>query len=386
VLASTLNLEELLRRLLSAVMAAIPSADRGAVLLLDETGERLVARTQVGYAYLHVGESMLGRGEHPLLWATLEGQAILVPDVDAGESLFVPLAREVLPPQSTIIAPLRYRGGPIGVVVLTNVNRKSAFNLQDLALLSAFADQAAVAVENARLYEEAQGKAVLEERQRLARALHDSVTQSLYSLTLFTQTAQRRASAGDMDRVQENLRQISETAAQSLKDMRLLVYELRRTDLEKIGLVAALKQRLNSVEKRAGVDARLEAVEHLDLPAWAEETLYSIASEAMNNSLKHAAASSLQVSVQLTDNSVELRVADNGVGFDLQAARESGGLGLISMRERTEQAGGTLGIEAERGKGTTVKVSLPLGTDGTDGRAAGATVATVGTVGGEEGA
>ena len=113
-------------------------------------------------------------------------------------------------------------------------------------------------MENARLYEDAQGKAVLEERQRLARALHDSVTQSLYSLTLFTQTAQRRAGAGDMDRVQENLRQISETAAQSLKDMRLLVYELRRTDLEKIGLVAALQQRLNSVEKRAGMDARLD--------------------------------------------------------------------------------------------------------------------------------
>jgi PAS domain S-box-containing protein len=361
VLASTLDLEELLRRLLSAVMAAIPSADRGAVLLLDETGERLVARTQVGYVSLHVGETMMGRDEHPLLWATLEGQAILVPDVDAGESLFVPLAREVQPPQSTVIAPLRYRGGPIGVVVLTNIDRKAAFHLQDLALLSAFADQAAVAVENARLYEEAQGKAVLEERQRLARALHDSVTQSLYSLTLFTQTAMRRASAGDLERVQENLRQISETAAQSLKDMRLLVYELRRTDLEKIGLVAALQQRLNSVEKRAGVDARLEAVEHLDLPAWAEEALYSIASEAMNNSLKHAAATSLQVSVQLANSTVELRVADNGVGFDPQAARESGGLGLISMRERTEQAGGTLIIETERGKGTTVKVSLPSG-------------------------
>ena len=263
VLASTLDLEELLRYLLSAAMEAIPSADRGAVLLLDKAGERLVARTQVGYASLRVGESMVARDEQPLLWATLEGQSVLVPDVDAGDSVFVPLAREVRSPQSSVIAPLRYRGGPIGVVVLTNFTRKSAFGRQDLELLSAFADQAAVAVENARLYEDAQGKAVLEERQRLARALHDSVTQSLYSLTLFTQTAQRRAGAGDMERVQENLRQISETAAQSLKDMRLLIYELRRTDLEQIGLVAALQQRLNSVEKRAGMDARLDSAEHL---------------------------------------------------------------------------------------------------------------------------
>jgi PAS domain S-box-containing protein len=364
VLASTLDLEELLRRLLSAGMAAIPSADRGAVLLLDKAGERLVARTQVGYATLRVGESAVRREENPLLWGTLEGKSVLVPDVEGGSSGFVSLATEQRPPQSAVLAPLRYRGGPIGVLVLTNFSRKSAFGAQDLQLLSAFADQAAVAVENARLYEDAQGKAVLEERQRLARALHDSVTQSLYSLTLFTQTAQRRASAGDLERVQENLRQVSETAAQSLKDMRLLVYELRRTDLEQIGLVAALLQRLNSVEKRAGVDARLDAAERLDLPAWAEEALYSIASEAMNNSLKHAAASALQVSVRLADNRVDLQVSDNGLGFDLEAARRSGGLGLTSMRERTEQAGGTLTIDAETGKGTTVKVSLPLAPDG----------------------
>ncbi len=364
VLASTLDLEELLRRLLSAVLAAIPSADRGAVLLLDKAGERLVARVQVGYAFLRAGETAFARDENPLLWDTLEGRSVLVPDVLGGTSGFVPLATEVRPAQSAVVAPLRYRGGPIGVVVLTSLARKSAFGLHDLELLSAFAAQAAVAVENARLYEDAQGKAVLEERQRLARALHDSVTQSLYSLTLFTQTAQRRASAGDMERVQENLRQISETAAQSLKDMRLLVYELRRTDLEKIGLVAALQQRLNSVEKRAGMDARLDAPEHLDLPAWAEEALYSIASEALNNSLKHAGASAMQVRVQSVDGRVDLQITDNGLGFDVIAARVSGGLGLTSMQERTEQAGGTLIIETGAGKGTTVKVSMPLTADG----------------------
>lgn len=243
-------------------------------------------------------------------------------------------------------------------------SRASRPSVSTIWSFSAFAAQAAVAVENARLYEDAQGKAVLEERQRLARALHDSVTQSLYSLTLFTQTAQRRADAGDMERVQENLWQISETAAQSLKDMRLLVYELRRSDLEKIGLVAALKQRLNSVEKRAGVDARLDAPDHLDLPPWAEEALYSITSEALNNSLKHAGASSLQVSVRMRDHQVELQVTDNGQGFDIQVARESGGLGLASMRERTEEAGGTLVVEAGVGKGTTVKVNMPLTEDG----------------------
>lgn len=207
---------------------------------------------------------------------------------------------------------------------------------------------------------EAQTRAALEERQRLARELHDSVTQSLYSLTLLAEAGRRTAAAGDLAKATGVIARLGETAQQALKEMRLLVFELRPLALETEGLVDALRQRLEAVEKRAGLQATLHAEALPDLPAPVEHGLYRIAQEALNNALKHAGAAAVTVRLRAAAGQVELEVADDGRGFEPAAVRGGGGLGLVSIHERAAALGGAVQIRSAPGAGTRVQVNVPL--------------------------
>jgi signal transduction histidine kinase len=287
-------------------------------------------------------------------WVVRSGKPLLVPDVGQ-EPRFHPLpqAGEI---RSELAVPLKTKEQVIGVLIVSS-DRLSAFDESDQEVLQSLASQAAVAIENARLYERAQQVAVLEERGRLARELHDSVTQSLYSLTLMAETGWRSARAGDLEPTMGYLGRLGEVAQQALKEMRLLVYELRPLALVKEGLVGALQRRLDAVEGRAGVEARMLVEEGIELAPPVEEALYRIALEALNNALKHAAASSVVVRIRGDGERVELEISDNGCGFDPSAAGDAGGMGLRSMRDRAEGLGGELGILSAPGEGTRVTVS-----------------------------
>jgi signal transduction histidine kinase len=232
------------------------------------------------------------------------------------------------------------------------------FDAEQIALAIAFADQAALAIENAWLHEQARGAAVTQERSRLARELHDSVTQQMYSLTLLAEGWRRLARAGQLEDVEAALAELGEIAQQALKEMRLMIYELRTPALERVGFLAALQQRLALVENRSGIQAQLVAEEPVELPPALDEGLYRIAVEALNNSLKHAAATEVTVSLRCRPERIELAVIDNGLGFD-PAASVSRGLGLSGLYERAEKLGGTLAIESAPSHGTTVRVSFP---------------------------
>jgi len=202
--------------------------------------------------------------------------------------------------------------------------------------------------------------AVMEERNRIARELHDSATQSLYSLALFAEAALRLADSGDIDGMTDHLRQLGETSQLALKEMRLLVYELRPLALETEGFVGALQQRLDAVEARVGVKTRLLVEQLIDLPSHVEEALYRVTEEALNNTLKHAAASSVEVRIHINAGRLELEVRDNGRGFDPDIASTQGGVGLVGIRERVEELGGTLEITSAPGKGTSITVNLTV--------------------------
>jgi len=233
------------------------------------------------------------------------------------------------------------------------------FSEEEVISLDAIADQVGGAVENGFLYQQAEQLAVMEERNRLARELHDSVTQSLYSLTLYAEVGRRAIEAGDVEHVMDHLTQVGQVAHQTLKEMRLLVFELRTVALETEGLVGALQQRLDAVEKRAGVEARLVVEDMVELPAAVEEGLYRIAQESLNNALKHAAASMVTVRIDTDSEWAELEVIDNGRAFDSKAVNHTGGMGLGSMRERAERLGGSLTILSEPGKGTRIWAKIP---------------------------
>jgi len=201
-------------------------------------------------------------------------------------------------------------------------------------------------------------KAVSDERQRLARELHDSVTQALYGITLYSQAAAGQLSLGHADRVAEQLRELQDTSLEALAEMRLLIFELRPPVLEKEGLVTTLQARLQAVEGRVGLKTKFKVDGEIHLSHETEEGLYRIAQEALNNALKHAHARNITVDLRQAERAVTLEVTDDGAGFDPATARERGGVGLSAMEERAVELRGHLTLKSGPGEGTRVIVEV----------------------------
>jgi signal transduction histidine kinase len=196
------------------------------------------------------------------------------------------------------------------------------------------------------------------ERERLAFDLHDSATQSVYSVTLLAEAGRRAALRGNQAQVEEYLSRLGEAAQRALRELRLLVNELRPLVLSDLGLVSALEHRLDSVERRAGLIARLVVTGELSLPRATEEAFYYIAQEALNNALKHAHAKEVVVRISGRPSSTELTVTDDGCGFDAELASKGGGVGLASIQERARRIGATATVGRRRRGGTQVTVRL----------------------------
>jgi signal transduction histidine kinase len=206
---------------------------------------------------------------------------------------------------------------------------------------------------------QAEALAIVEERNRLARDLHDSVTQALYGLTLSAEAAARQLTAGQIETATDQLRDIRETARSALQEMRLLIFELRPPVLEDEGLAAALQARLQAVEGRVGLATTLAVEGDGRLPPQMESELDRITQEALNNALKHAQARQIAVQLCHDERTVALEIADDGVGFDPEANSSRGGLGLRGMAERAARLGGRLAVESRPGHGTRVRVEVP---------------------------
>jgi PAS domain S-box-containing protein len=211
----------------------------------------------------------------------------------------------------------------------------------------------------AELQRREQMVALLEERARLGRDLHDSVTQLLYSVMLFADASRDAAQAANPDMALQYLARLSETAQQALKEMRLRVFELRPSVLEREGLASALQQRLDLVEQRAGVETELCVELPKGLAAPVELAIYWIAQEALNNTLKHAAAAHVAIHIRADETGLRFLVTDDGKGFDPTTLNERAGLGMASMQERARDLGGTFQIDSVPGQGTCVQVTMP---------------------------
>jgi signal transduction histidine kinase/putative methionine-R-sulfoxide reductase with GAF domain len=258
---------------------------------------------------------------------------------------------------AVLSVPLVVKGEDYGAITLY-YRAAREFSDEEVRLALSVANQAALAIESARLREQAERAAAFAERSRLARELHDSVTQSLYSVTLYAEAAARLLTSGQHLAAADHLRELRDTAQEALREMRLLIFELRPLALEKSGLAAALQGRLDSVETRAGIHAELHVEGKERLPHTIQEELYHVAREALNNVLKHAHAQHVRIHLQFQDDATCLQVADDGVGFDPQAPK-GGGLGLPGMKERVQKINGELQIESAPGQGTQVSVRVP---------------------------
>jgi signal transduction histidine kinase len=269
---------------------------------------------------------------------------------------------EITHPKVTLLnylgAPIRAKEKILGVLsIFSESEQLLSPGIADL--VSTIADQIGLALESNRLHKHAEENLVHEERQRLARDLHDSISQSLYGLVLAADASRKLLQIQEYAELEKTLANIDEASRQSLKEMRLMLFELRPLSLETEGLVKALELRLNSVERRAEVDVELVIEGEEELPILLKTEIYRIATEALNNSLKHAEATRVLISIIVQENKVTLEVADNGKGFD-PAAAANGGMGLLSMNERAGRISGILEIDSAPGKGTKVRLKAPV--------------------------
>jgi signal transduction histidine kinase len=257
-----------------------------------------------------------------------------------------------------MLVPMLTEGKVIGLITITTDQAERKFTPDEVTLAETVAGQIAGAIEIARLFEQAQQLAVTEERNRLARELHDSVTQTLYSINLFANAAHLALTDEKSAVAAEHIQALRELIDEAMLDMRLLVFELRPPTVEVLGLEAALKARLDAVESRSGVAVQLMVEGQNNLPLEKQAELYRVGQEALTNVVKHARAKHITLRLEFMDQVTVLEVLDNGVGFDLEYAKLSGKLGLQSMSERVQQIGGTLTVESDPKWGTCVKVVL----------------------------
>jgi signal transduction histidine kinase len=248
-------------------------------------------------------------------------------------------------------------------IMLAQCKSCTSYSEEDEKILEMLAAHAATALENAQLYQVVQRSAADEERQRLARHLHDSVTQSLYSLALMTNGWAAMSEKGELENPAESFRQLEELSVQALGEMRLLIHQLRPPVLEKTGLVGALQERLEAVEHRVGLETQLLTEGDVEgLPLQVEEEFFHISQEALNNAVRHAEASNIRIRIEVENGSARMTIEDDGRGFD--PTRSNGGLGLITMRERAESLGGEFTLATASDKGTMVEVRITLSSSG----------------------
>ena len=257
--------------------------------------------------------------------------------------------------------PIVSKGRIIGAFYLTDKTDAPEFTELDQQLIEMLAAHAAIAIENARLYERSRELSVVEERNRLARELHDSVTQTLFSVVLTAEAASTLVER-DPTQAREQIERLKALAGDAVQEMRSLIFELRSADVEGDGLVPALRKHIDVLRRvrRAEIDLTVDGERALD-PAL-ERELFRIAQEALNNALKHARASKTAVHLAIDERAATLTVCDDGAGFDpMAAAVRSKRLGITSMRERAEEAGGSFEITSRAGEGTRIHVEVPLG-------------------------
>jgi PAS domain S-box-containing protein len=352
----TLNLNDFLTEAITQIVYSF-HAQSGLIYLLE--GMRSDLDIPKLYLAAHHG---IGREDVEKLSTSPEVARMLLQALDQKEAFFiadvqtavsVPPVVQGLGIQSLLMLPLLTGEQVVGVIGLTRKEDDPAFGNAEISRLAVVSDELGSFIRSDRKRQQAIAQ---EERQSLVRDLHDSITQKLYGLVAQTEAAQAGLETGSTVDAAV-LSKIGESARQALKEMRLFLFQMKPVDLETKGLVGALNERLAAVEGRANIKARVLADEDIVMPLDKESIFYNIALEALNNILKHANASTVDIFLKKRKRSVTLEVADNGRGFDPKNPG-SGGMGLRYMHERISKVEGKLVVQSAPGKGTRIIATI----------------------------
>ncbi|WP_331697299.1 sensor histidine kinase [Paenibacillus sp. IITD108] len=200
--------------------------------------------------------------------------------------------------------------------------------------------------------------AVIEERQRLARELHDAVSQQLFAISM-TATAVSRTIEKDWERAKRQVQLIEEMAAVAQSEMRALLLHLRPVHLDGKSLGQALASLVEELKQKIPMAIQLEVDESISMLPQAEDHLFRIAQEALSNTLRHSKADRMLIKLLNYDNKVHMTIQDNGVGFDVELKKQSS-YGLLTMEERVNELGGAFQVMSEAGVGTTIHLWIPV--------------------------
>jgi PAS domain S-box-containing protein len=356
---SSLHFSEVIDHILTALERVVPH--EAAVLMLEENGTAYVVRTK-GYAENGLPElkeallrfrvpiqhssvlQQMQQTKKPLLLSHRNDQRYWdsLPDMPAI--------------RSCVGAPILARDEVIGFLKLHS-QKPGFFTEQHARLLEAFAAQAAVAIQNARAYEQGQTVAVMRDRQRLARDLHDDVSQALFSANVLAESLPRLCN-NIPAKVSEQLIQLQMLTRGALAEMRTLLLELRPEHLSNIDLQTQLQQLVDALKARKRIEVDLKMKDATSLPSEVRVAFYRIAQEVLNNVAKHARAERVAIALDADSDYAHLVIRDNGTGFALQ--NETAGLGLHIMRERAEGICAQLKIASQPNAGTMVSVFWQL--------------------------
>lgn len=375
VVSQSLDLDTVLRSALDKTLE-IMKVDTGGILLWDEERQMLCYRVYHGLSDGYVQGVCCRLGEGVAGRVAQTGEAILLEDISKDPRAAHPglIAAEGLKAFASV--PLRSKEKVLGVLNIASHDSRK-FSGDDLQLLTNIAAQVAVAVENAKLHHEIQRQDVTrgellreifsiqeEERKRIARELHDETSQTLASLVANLEAVVGTLPA-DAAAAKGRLKKLQSLSIGILDGMHRLIYELRPTLLDDLGLVAATRWLAEQNLKSAGMTINFRVVGlEKRLPTQLETTVFRVIQEAITNMARHARATRASVSLHFTRTAIKVDIKDNGVGFDVEEAISSKqrprGLGLLGMKERVELFNGSFNIRSYTGDGTEIRIRIPL--------------------------
>ena len=364
---STLLLNEVLRVAANSIGKTVGVPDCG-MYLLDETGTKLMPgqgsdtglMNQLRERYMSTSLDVTASAYLREIIQTKRPVISTHADTDPRTNKKVISAFGI---KSLLAVPFVARDRVLGVAMVTAHEGYYDFQPEQVELAAGIANSVALAIENARLYERTRGLAIMEERNRLAREIHDTIAQGLTGIVLQLEAADQLMESNP-ERARMRVQKATALARSSLLEARRSVWNLRPSPLEEKKLVDAIRQELD----RLAEEASWKASFHLDgevpaLPGETENGLYRIVQEVLNNVRKHAEASLVELSLSFEDDAIKLRITDNGVGFDPAAVRSTsvdGGFGLRGLQERARLLGGWLKIESAPGQGTIMEIEVPI--------------------------
>jgi signal transduction histidine kinase len=357
-LTSSLELDEILNKTLALVMNYM-QVEAGEIFLLEDDKQTLrmvLHRGQAAEAFWTRNRFRVGEGLPGLVAES--GEAIVSVNL-ANDARFERDAVVRAGFHQIACLPMKSSGNMVGVLNVATLS-KTPFDGRDIQLLTAVGNWAGLAIENARLHQNARRLAVLEERERIGMDLHDGIIQSIYGVGLSMENISHYMNE-DPSKAKDRIKQAINSLNQVIRDLRAYILDLRPRQLDGEGLISGLKRlaaeyRANTLGAATinGSKAKLDSV-----PQSHSLTLFHICQEALANVAKHAGAKRVSVNLWTTDERVVMEIRDNGKGFDAEKMSKSIGHGLANMQTRARSVGGEVDISSSPGEGTTVLAWVP---------------------------